>query len=299
MGNIIDFFLEIVVNYLDFFLEMDLILQIVTLASVFWIPAGFVAIRNYRRIGSLDYLIFAGWFFTNGLGFLSGSFLNWFLIEHGTIDPIFLFLSYLNQLIMLFFVTAHPLRLRWQWKNKPTILWIILGLFLGVLLAYLTIMTIFPDSLQFEIFMFIFWLAAFFYATVWLFAYFTFRPAYPDTRVKMVIIAWIYIGLVDLIQSIVYIVTFILGFLSLPTIDFTIISDFVYRYLTIPYVSVVFLVGVLLPEAMIISEAQILRAHKLYQTVRHHNCEPHIVDQDRLLSYMCKVSEEVFPSQSR
>ncbi|MFX0066252.1 MAG: hypothetical protein ACFFC7_29160 [Candidatus Hermodarchaeota archaeon] len=286
------------VDYIDFFFEMDLILQIVTLASVFWVPAGFVAIRNYRRIGSLDYLIFTGWFFTNGLGFLSGSFYNW-MLEYGTIDPIFFFFNFLNQLLILFFQTAHGLRLRWQWKDKPTILWIILGVLLVVLLTYLTIMTIFPDSLSFEIYLFVFWLSAFYYTVVWLFAYFTLRPVYTDTRIKMVIYAWIYVGLVDFIQSIVYLVTFILTFLSLPTIDFTIISQFVYMYLTIPYVSVVFLVGVLLPEAMIISEAQILRAYKLYQTVRQHNCDPHIVDQDRLLSYMCKVSEEVFPSQSK
>lgn len=273
-------------------MAMDLIYQIVTLVSVFWIPAGFVALRNYRRIGSLDYLIFAGWFFTNSLGFLLGSFYI-SMLEGGTIDPIFIFFNFLNQFLILFFQTTHALRLRWQWKNKPTILWIILGVFMVVLQTYLTLMTIFPDSFPFEILLFFFYLGGFYYATVWLYVYLTLRPAYPDTRVKMVIYAWIYIGLVDFIQMSTYIVTFILDFLSLPTIDFEIISEFVYRYLTIPYVTVVFLVGVLLPEAMIISEAQILRAYKLYTTVKKYNCEPEIVDQDRLLSYMCKASEEL------
>ncbi|MFX0205612.1 MAG: hypothetical protein ACFFDT_06460 [Candidatus Hodarchaeota archaeon] len=285
------------VTPLDFYFTLPLMFQIATIGAFFWFPAGFVAIRNYRRIGSLDYLIFAGWFFTNSLGFLTGPLYVWFLVEGIEIPPILFFFVMLNSILIYFFQTAHALRVRWQWKDKPAILWIILGVILTIFLGYLILHTLFPDLFQQEIGDYILWIVTFYYALIWTFAYFTIKPLYDDASIKFVIYAWRYVGLVDLFNSIILVTSYTLDFFSIATLAIESFHEFVVTFLMIPLVTVVFLVGILVPEAMIITEAQILRAHKLYQTVRQHNCDPHIVDQDRLLSYMCKVSEEVFPSK--
>jgi xanthosine utilization system XapX-like protein len=282
---------------LDFFLNMPLMFQIATIAAFFWFPAGFIAIRNYLRIGSLDYLIFAGWFFTNSLGFLSGPLYVWHMVEGIEMPPILFFVVMLNSILMYFFQTAHALRVRWQWKDKPAILWIILGVILAIFLVYLILHTLFPDLFQQEIGDYILWIVTFYYALIWTFTYFTIKPIYDDARIKFVIYAWRYVGLVDLFNSIILVTSYTLDFFSIATLAIESFHEFVVTFLMVPLVTVVFLVGILVPEAMIITEAQILRAYKLYQTVRQHNCDPHIVDQDRLLSYMCKVSEEVFPSK--
>ncbi|MFX0015285.1 MAG: hypothetical protein ACFFB2_09295 [Promethearchaeota archaeon] len=279
-------------------MSMPLIFKIATIASIFWIPAGFVAIRNYLRIGSLDYLIFAGWFFTNGLGFLSGPIYVWHMVEEIEMPRFLLFLMMLNQIIMLFFISAHPLRLRWQWKDRPIILWIIIASFLVIFLGFLIFHTLFPEIFQQEILDFFLWVCTFNYAVTWTFVYFTLKPISEDTRVKFVIYAWRFVGLVDLFNSIIIVGIYIFLFFSIPTLPIVTFQEFVLTYLMIPYVAVVFLVGVFVPEAMIISEAQILRAYKLYETVKQLNCEPEIVDQDKLLSYMCKIGEEFFPPQA-
>ncbi|MFX0016192.1 MAG: hypothetical protein ACFFB2_15650 [Promethearchaeota archaeon] len=287
------------VTPLDFFLRMPLMFQIATIAGFFWFPTGFIAIRNYLRIGSLDYLIFAGWYFTNSLGFFSGPIYVWYMVEGIEIPPILFFVVMLNSVVMFFFQTAHALRVRWQWKDKPTILWVILAVLITIFLGYLILHALFPNLFQQEIGDYILWISIFYQASIWTFAYFTVKPIYEDTRIKFVIYGWRYVGLVDLFDSIILVISYTLVFLSISTVAIETFHEFVVTFLMIPLVTVVFLVGILVPEAMIISEAQILRAYKLYQTVRQHNCDPHIVDQDRLLSYMCKVSEEVFPTRSR
>ncbi|MFX1508395.1 MAG: hypothetical protein ACFFDC_20115, partial [Promethearchaeota archaeon] len=54
----------------------------------------------------------------------------------------------------------------------------------------------------------------------------------------------------------------------------------------------IFLVGVLFPEAMLISEAQILRAQKLYDTLEQYSSQPEVIQKTRLLDYMQKASRE-------
>jgi hypothetical protein len=259
------------------------------LASIFWIPAGFVSIRNYYRIGSLDYLIFAGWFFTNGFGFLTSPIQMWLLAEYGVIDPVFNLIFETNQSLIFFFTASHALRLKWQWKDKPIILWIILVAFTLFLPLDALLEGFMIDILPGDVDLLGMFLFDLYYSIIWLFAYFSVKPGFNDTRIRIVIAIWRFVGLTDLLISCMMLTAIALAVLGISPL--LIYQGFeIIVYLAIPYATSIFLVGVLFPEAMLISEAQILRARKLYDTLER--SQPEVIEKTRLLDYMQKASQE-------
>ncbi len=276
-----------------------------------FIPA-FVLLKHYRRTSMNDYLIFMG-------VFISVPFLTSSVILAGLTDKlIFHQLTFWMLSIIFLLLFLHAVRI--VWVHTPRIIWftgIIWFMILVLLITFWELMPQQPDratvlfwkmsftqydhypdgagiSTDSGIYIFttqhaiLFWLYGIFSACLVIYAYITTDLILPTKEIRKAKYILILAYIVFFIWMIIIILP--LGF-NLHYIDsLSFVTLFIMAY-----------VSIFIPEAMLISHAQLLRVHELYKKVQSLENENEIEEfgMERLTEYLKLLPPEIFQKKNQ
>ncbi len=267
------------------------------LLSLIQIPAAVLCIRNYRAVKSQDYLLVTTFFVA---GMINKGLLpllynpNFFVF-----DIIVWILGFIVQFTYSLWVFSFSLYMFQVKSINPPRIFLYVNAFL---IFYITII----DTIHFTgasiyglfpvipildllgILIYAFWpLTA---ALLCCYVYFTINPIVEDKSTRIVIWLWRFIGI---ILTVDFAIQALFQFFPEFSPDYAPFITFLVTYTIMHFVFA--FIALRHPESFLISQAQVLRAHKLYKIVKTIPKEvPSYFGMDRIVNYLNEIPESVF-----
>jgi hypothetical protein len=264
-----------------------------------------LTILHYRAVRSNDYLLMAVMFFSMTINYLVliplytdfqifmefdfVIFSVWLTISAGTVAIIFPAFA------------LHAMRLKWV---KPPSLFMY-GNFLIAIILYLGIgvLPIIDSNTYFAVQAYIqVWMEAYRAGIgfIILYAYRTTERVIEHRTIKPVNIGWSSLGTLIMLHGIVGSMVAVL-FIINPALAASVILLLyrifpVFDFFILGQLIVLFYITVRYPASLLISEAQVLRACKIYAIVKTYplKAQPHHMGMDHIMEYITKVPESMF-----
>ena len=285
-----------------FLVQLTIIQQVALILS--WILAFFgffgivfsigILLRNYLRTKSLDYLIVAGIFFFMSLILFIGIPAVQIVPPISEFsDKIILFLVAILWGILIFLIFLHVLRLRFDWNEKPNILWyfMILWLLLWIIGAFFITSFDIISEMIYTLSIFVIFISYMSIGVFLTYVYISVTPVKPTARIELVRKVYILFGVIMILMSLnqiifgsLFLITNNDNFLSLAMAIQSLLG--IVQGLPILYICIFY------PELLLISHVQILRAVKLYKKVKKMPVEN--LRGDKLLTYLNSIPEAYF-----
>lgn len=181
----------------------------------------------------------------------------------------------------------HVTRFRWE-KTPPILLYVYLGYF-ALFELYHTIALFIPEILTFEVDLLILTIPVrLIILTFLIFNYLTIKPENPTSRI--VIAKWIWVAVAALL-----VINYSLNGINLVLYRVP-LADLSYL-ISYPVALLFFVLPILVPEALLITQVQIVRAANLYKLISTFPKENReTLSQDKLLNYILSLPKDLVDS---
>jgi hypothetical protein len=219
--------------------------------------------------------------------------------------------DYINGITFLLWVSSFSLYMLYvKWTNPPRLLLYTVyftTIFYFIILDIVWILGLpgfTPIEIVTQISLFLFQIIA----KIWLlilslfiiYVYYTIVPVVADRATRNVIRIWLIIGIVLTIEHGIQLLTLVWCGGDIFCSINIIFNELPTYLLTYSIMNVLFtFIGLRYPESFLISQTQIIRAHKLYNEIQTQpkKTQPDYLGMDRILSYLDQVPASVFEKE--
>lgn len=268
---------------IEAFAPIDLFLTIFSLT--YFLPI-VILVRNYRRIGSIDYLIFSGLFCSIMITDIAALF--W---SYNPETNLFNLLTGTFHMLASLFFFLHFVHLRWE--ETPRIIWITGIVWYVSASLTIPINVLFPDLNQYVIFVVIYGVfLRLFVLSLGIYTYTTISPHYPTKRINTVVKVWTIFLILNIFASIVSQVIFVRSLLNPEISGLSVQMEIYLRFFQPLIILLIFFIAIRYPESMLVSHAQIIRATKLYELFGISQKPETSLSKDQLLAYISSFPPE-------